>query len=339
MFKINQNLRKRVLNSIPEGTPELLGCIMIYNELCSCLEYSWEYYFKNEQEEIVDYYRNPQNLEDIDGEKRKDVTCYTFYAIFQELVESKYPNVEVRPVTQEEDEKAFFLEEHQFATITINDVEYNFDPLQGVLELNDLMNLKYYGGKIRGIWVYYFSPNRLKDKDKIYAELEEYKNQANAIRDKNLNTLASEYVIKKQNELKKLPLEDRFDLFLLLVEKSPKNSIVALNYLLSIKDALFKHREVTSSSSAFFTQYMQMQFVYDHKEQVPRALIFFNKTGFIYDNNGLHQDMDNLEIYDISIKDMKVKPVTLCEIEENIQNSRYMKRNGCSIGLESGWIL
>ena len=84
MFEISEKLKQSVTENMPEGYTNLEKALYIYQELCQRLEYSLEYLI--DKKNVVEYFKDPANLKLIDGEKNKDVICYTIEAICLQIL-------------------------------------------------------------------------------------------------------------------------------------------------------------------------------------------------------------------------------------------------------------
>ena len=73
---VNPELEKEVLESIPSGYTQIEKACYIYVKLCRTLNYSVDYYMG--KPEAVEFFREPENIQKIDGKTNKDVVCYTF---------------------------------------------------------------------------------------------------------------------------------------------------------------------------------------------------------------------------------------------------------------------
>ena len=141
-FRINQKLREDIVSKIPKDYTPLETCVLVYFELCHKLRYSMDYYIN--EEKFIPYFTNPHNLSKVDGEVQKDVVCYTFNAIYQEIIEGlDLPNTSFDYGVQLDDDGSL-LDEHDSLLLYVDGVVYNVDATLGVLENNDLIDLRYF---------------------------------------------------------------------------------------------------------------------------------------------------------------------------------------------------
>ncbi|MBO5884528.1 MAG: hypothetical protein J6Q51_01900, partial [Clostridia bacterium] len=149
MYPINEQLKEDILSKVPSRYTKLEKAIFIYNELCSKLEYSMEYFI--DEDAVADKYTDIKNLKYVDGKTNKQVVCFTFNCIFLELLDQA--NVC--------DEKTFLLNNsvsltgkiskiHEELLIYIDDYPYIIDATYGVLDNNDLTLSKYSTHQLQG---------------------------------------------------------------------------------------------------------------------------------------------------------------------------------------------
>ena len=330
-IEINEDLRQKIISKIPAGLTKVQTCVFVYAELCRTLEYSMDYYVN--EKEAVAFYEDPKNLKLIDGESRKDVVCFTFDAIYQEIVNG----LELDGTFFTDDCKfdfshgGKFPNRHHENRLIIDGVEYKIDASYGILSDNDLVDLKFAG---RGIKNFNFrdyygdeddEDEDLKTPEEIHAELEEAKKIALQEGSK-LETLASDYIAKKGEEYGELVLQERFNLFMKMIKHVPEYSTQSLNYLLNLKNSLFKKDELRSQfpqkAEAASAQNFAMSFVGDMESREVKVIIMFNPKGHQIDK-GAENDFDSMQIYELELKDMKTTQYSVDEFVERLNGDRY----------------
>ena len=171
-FDINDDLKHNILSDLPKDYSKLEKAILIYKRLCEKLQYSFDYYL--EEMKNLNYFRDANNLKFVDGEKNKDVVCFTFNAILtQLLLDAKLLNGVDMSFYQVETNT--FPAFHDVLTIYIDDIPYYLDATAGVLDNNDLVLSKYSTHKPNGWICGYNAPDEHKQilrkaLEKVYAE-------------------------------------------------------------------------------------------------------------------------------------------------------------------------
>ena len=320
-FEINEDLRKKIVSKIPEGATKMQACMIVYAELCRTLEYSMEYYVLEKTR--ASFYTDCDNLKQIDGVNRKDVTCFTFDAIFQEIVEGLgFEGVKFIDQFYFQP-NGWFKNTHHVNLLMIDGLYCEVDATLGVLDNNDLVDMKYAGQRIQGFFVSVLSLGEEK-RTKV---LDEYQAGLNMIeQNEPLNSLALEYLELKADDYKKLPIEERFNLFMNLLKQAPEYSITSLNYILKLKGSLFLRSEASIEETAR-KQYVSISFVREQNTKELRVIIMFNPDG--HRMNDSDNNFDNLQIYEYKLKDGELVKHKKEDFARKIKGAQYF-----SVGTE-----
>lgn len=319
MFKINEDLKHRIINKIPADYTPLQKCVFVYGYMCSILEYSTDYYANEEL--FAPRFQNPKNLEKVDGTSYNQVVCYTFCAIYQSIIESlNLPKVKIVH-SVEMDEDGNFEDYHDSIELLIDGVVYNVDATTGVLMNNDLVDQKFENRKIKHFTVLK-TGNLPRDSKK--AELQQVIDTV--YEDLKLTKLSDQYVRQKADEYKKLPLQNRFNLFKKLLQYTPDYSISALNYIQVLKHSLFDRLEyaVPLRRERTKKQYFQLSFVREGTTGEVKSLIFFNPNGYSKEE----PNFETLQIYEFSAKSKYLRDTNRNNIYESIVDKRFYDIDG-----------
>jgi len=238
MFVINESLREKMTSNIPEDYTSLQKILCVYGRMCESLEYSMPAYIDGSRFE--GYYRNPAKLAEIDGEKRKDVMCYSFAAIFAEIVKGmKMSDVIVyAPMLGR---NKMFDPDHTSLNIYVDGNEYNFDPLGGIVDNNDLNNAKI-GLPLSGVEVVGVKKGTTKSKvDKaLLKDMAFVKSQE----PHHVHDFEREIEMLDEYDLSDLDFEQRLNIFLkLLSETREPMSALLLNHIVRLRRKLFLPEE------------------------------------------------------------------------------------------------
>lgn len=320
MFNINETLKQNVISKIPAGYSPLETCVFVYSYLCSTLEYSIEYY--GNEELYAPFFQNPKNLLKVDGVSYNKVVCYTFSAIFQTIIESlNLPNVKFKHKVKL-NTKGVFDDYHDCPELKIGETVYDVDATTGVLMNNDLADQKFKNRPLQHFSLISVGRNesRLEKQNELDQAIEQVSN------DLQLTKLAEQYVVQKGKDYKKLPLENRFRLFKELLSYTPDYSISSLNYLQTIKHALFEFSEYhfSFSKEKNTKQYFQISFVRRGITGEVIILVFYNPKGY----NKACPNFDSLEIYEFSAKTKQLKNISRNTLYENIISQTLYEIDG-----------
>ena len=329
MYPINEQLKEDILSKVPSRYTKLEKAIFIYNELCSKLEYSMEYFI--DEDAVADKYTDIKNLKYVDGKTNKQVVCFTFNCIFLELLDQA--NVC--------DEKTFLLNNsvsltgkiskiHEELLIYIDDYPYIIDATYGVLDNNDLTLSKYSTHQLQG-WL------AKNDEDQIELNKTISKVRTEAL---DLHKHAYDYVTQKQEDMSyhELPLQDRARLFLKLALVGPEYSVLTFNYLLKLKHLLFKNNELEQIQS---TKNIDIKagllYVKDTKTNEYKAIFLYNPVG--YTNDKGYENFDDLQVYVIDLKNRRVSQISPYELKENFAQKKYTTRDNKTLTENSSRLL
>ena len=315
-FKVNPELEKSILGSMPKNYSNLKKAVYIYYQLCLKLQYSLDYYLDNSK--VIDYFTDPKNIEKVDGEKNKDVVCYTFNAIFAKLLEkagvcdsSVYKNLHW------EGDK--FSPYHYHVYTNIDGLSLVIDGTEGVLNDNDLTLSKYSTHKLSG-WGFISVVEGLKYKDQLNNAIDEVQEEVAKLR-----ALEEEYLQIKveQNSFFRLKLSDRIKMFFDAVKDAPDYSILSFNYILQLKQKLFSKEELGTYSRR--KQYIDLIFARNIDSREMEAILFYNPAGYL-DDFGF-ENFNHLQIYLISVKNNSVEKLTLAQFNKLLKSYHLTGRN------------
>ena len=312
--EINEILKNDILNKLPHNYSNLEKALFIYNQLCLRLNYSLEYFL--DEEKFTNKFSSLEYIKQVDGKNVCDVVCFTFNAIFVELlIEAKICNeteMYKNRIVDVLNKKIYSV--HNGLILNIDNVDYYIDATAGVLDKNDLTLLKYSLNKISG-WQLYHSKTYSKDHN---IELE---NAINTVQEniKNLSDLQEKYIqLKVEDETyKKLPIENRIEMFKQNIKNMPDYSILAFNYLIKLKKKLFSKLEV--GREEFNKYYVQLIFALDTMDKEYKAVFFSNKNGYTGIKN--KENFDSLEINLISVKNKSYTNLTIEELKDLIDKN------------------
>ncbi len=321
MLEINEKLKKSVLSTIPKFCSKTEKMVRIYFELCKKLEYSMSFFMHDFS--TIDYYTNPDNLKDIDGEERKDVVCYTFSAIMSELLleagvcdEEWFKNSKVL----EKDGKLGYEMRHKYLTVNIGNNDYEIDATESFLGDTGL-NAAKYSGEIIGIECVYGDEKFLQSAiEKVTSEYQKLKIKEMAYLD-----------YKKQDgALIEFSLEERKEFFLQNATSItiPKYSLTTFYYFLKLKHLFFNKMELGGGIS----KHVEMLFALDLVENVFKCFFLFNKDGYINDKG--YENFEGLEIYIISPKTRKWEEVDIETFKKRCRTRYDIDLNDEDEGLE-----
>ncbi|MBQ9790077.1 MAG: hypothetical protein IJW24_00595 [Clostridia bacterium] len=238
MFVINEKLREDVTSNIPEVFTPRQKLICAYKRLCEKLEYSMPAYINTERHE--GFYRNPSKLELIDGETRRDIMCYSFAAIFSEIVRGmNLPHVFTYPPKLGKNK--IFDPDHTSLRVFFDGDELEFDPLGGVIDNNDMNNVKF-GLPVAGISVNYARKGTTKKK--LEKEIMNDISVVCTTERSPKHHLALEFEKVDEYDFSDLDFERRLAIFMRkLSEIDEPVSAVMLNYIIRLKRMLFLKSE------------------------------------------------------------------------------------------------
>ncbi len=317
MFKINDTLRQDILADIPEDSSKLKTALTIYARLCQKLDYSMDYLI-NEQE-VKPWFRDPENLQKIDGRENKDVVCFTFNIIFaQLLIDSGVCEETAFP-------EAWFIKHdrissaHEPLEFTIDGVYYSVDSTYGVINNCDLTESKY---GIPELYGWEIITDNIEDRQAACNHFNDVADEVIRENTSDFDKAVYQYIFNKGDDLVKLPLQERFDMFMELLQKTPPYSVHSLNYLIKLKHSLFTREECGKSGPL---QNFEMSFVKDKETGEFKVLILYNPQGYVDDRG--YENFDSLQIYDFSIKDKTVTPnVDIEHVRAKIDSQEYVNQ-------------
>lgn len=319
-FPINDKLREDVLSSIPQNYTKLQKAVYIYYQLCLRLRYSLPYYVEQRKKcsLVKARERHVAHLLDIDGEKVKDVTCFSFSAIFLQLLAdagvtdglSEYAK---ELLTNKENFDIF----HAFAAFEIDGQYFSADAVEGIFDKSDLTLAKYPGYKISGWCV----GNRY---DSDYAQKKAALDEAIALVQSDSNIFQSyvnEYLRAKQEEvsLESFDLNERTGLFLDAVSEIDDYSIQGFNLLLKLKHLYFTDEEQGLTDNR---RKIELYFASDSETGELQAFLFYNEKEYV-DCIG-KENFNSLRFFSISLKNRSICELSRSEYLQLLDEQRLL---------------
>ncbi len=306
MFKINDHLREIITKDIPESYSSRQKIILVYKRLCERLEYSMPAYINAPRNEW--YYRKPEKLVEIDGEKRRDVMCFNFAAIFSEIVNGMHlPLVITYPPMLGKNK--IFDPDHTALGIFIEGNEYLFDPLGGVIDNND-MNAVKSGMGPSGIDVVAVGGRR-GSRRKVEKELLADVVKVFTEEKSELHPLAKKFEKLDEYDFGDLEFEKRVEILLKqFSEVEPPVSAMLLNYLIRVKRKLINREEDATK--------FDMKFLTDKATDRKLVFVCVNPKG--YENRKGKENFDALSAFVFNFHSgnhMKLSREELLMIEQN----------------------
>ncbi len=298
MFEINQKLKQSVLENMPEDYSNLEKALYIYQELCQLLDYSMPFYL--EKEKVINYFTDPNNLILVDGDKNKEVVCYSFNAIYlQILIDEGICNENILNKIAMVDGK--FEHRHSRLDLIIDDLMYRCDATYGVLDNNDLA-LSKYSPSFKGWHVEFEEAGQ---KELLQKAIEKV-----SLHHSHLMQLEDEYLKAKLDDrsLLDIPFEERKEIFIdTILNSAPKYSVQTFNYILRLMRYLFDNRELTAQSidCEIYTLPLRrnaklaIQFAKNKNSGEFECLLLTNPKGYTDDLG--YENFDALEICKISL--------------------------------------
>ena len=322
MFEINKKLKNNVLSNLTSDMSNLKKALIIYKRLCLSLNYSLEYYL--DFETYDEWFQDINNISKIDGENNKDICCFTFNAIFMQLLyDAKICNNSIFKLNKDmlEDNNKYFNLKHSKLRLSIDGKPYHVDSTFGVLDNNDLVLQKIGNNKIIG-----WEPlDMCLDYSDLYECISELSSEENKIQ-----SLEQQYILQKGSEYKNLSINERHDLFLKLAKQSPEYSILSFHYLLKLKHLLFSEEELSFKTNSP-TPCFDLVFVKDKKTYEYKAFAIFQSS--INDNNSDTNKPRDLQIHEISVLNKTISPYPTESLKKNIHLGYFTTNHGWKVNI------
>ena len=303
-IKLNEKLKNDILKSIPKDYNNLEKAIFIYYNLCKKLEYSMEYLI--EERNNLNYFINSENIQSIDGQTNKQVVCYTFNAIFLQLLkESNVYNPTNTDLNINPTDKCFYPF-HSPTSFTVDGVCYVADATQGIFSGNDLSEAKY-SNIVSNFKLRDYDENSQKKLDNAISKV--------CSDHRNFSSLIDKYIEVKKKDFKKHSLNDRVQIFLKLCTELDEHSVQAFNNILKYKALLFTKEEMKGKteyriSNRIENQKIDILFVKDITSYPSeyKCLLFYNPKGYCSDFG--KDNLQYLQIFEISPKSKSYRIIT-----------------------------
>ncbi len=318
MFNINPDLRNDILEDMPPDWPPVTKAAYIYNQLCATLQYSTEYFL--EEDKVRDWYTNPDNLVYVDGVNNNEVVCFTFNAIFAQLLidadvcqEDMINGVALMT----DDGKSFAPFHASLGFVTHDSHSFDVDSTQGILNRCDLTLTKFGDCAFSGWMSTNATPNEIEDD---LAALARARRQIYSPAD-TLRGLAYKYITAKSGEFKTMSLQERFDLFMTYLKDTPEYSVESFTYMLKLKNTLFTKEEVGQIGDKCN---FEISFLKDATTNELKAMVLFNPEGYVKDKG--FENFDSLQIYEFSVKNRTITSgIDREELAEKISTMQYVQ--------------
>ena len=233
---INKKLEEKILSNIPNDYTNLEKALLIYKRLCETLQYSLDCYL--DEKNMLGTFTKIDNLKNVDGEKNKDVVCFTFNAILIEMLKRT-------KVVQDIDHEGYvtdgteIMPKHYPVDVTIDNINFIIDGTNGIIDNNDLVLCKYSTHKIQGWKVF---PEDNAEQNEILNKSIERVYRENISLANNI-----ERYLKAKDDCFDISLDGRMDLFLDF-SKSAEYTILGFNKLLKLKHLLFTQKSLLVKS-------------------------------------------------------------------------------------------
>lgn len=334
-FSVNPKLYEYAIAELPSNSTPLQEARHIYNRLCKKLNYSVDFYV----EEVLTEARNfplptpIQNemskyayVETVDGKKNKDVVCFLFSAICSYIFfdrglisEDDFRN----NLLLSETNYLSFENNHQAISCTIDGVHLRIDACMGI----DMdLGLAKYGNHILKGWREDFIGNTQQAKDKFLSLL---KAESDAIKEKEQQQDLYKCLKISCGDYKKISFDEKLGLFFDAIKDVPEYSFAALTYVSEIYRRIFSSYNINGN-----TKYIDSTFICENKEV--KEYLFVNRKGY-KDIEGA-ENFDNLEIFEISLKDKSIKKTNRMSLlhkilakESVVFSSKTSKRFGSEL--------
>lgn len=342
-LSINENFKKEILESIPDNLTNLEKAVHIYTLLCQKLDYSLNFYMDNTRYSRC--FEFTRFLMDVDGKNNKDVVCYTFIAIFTEmLVSAKICDYD------DFDYSIFYPDDGRFdplahlyiTNLKIDGKNFSVNPVKHILGNNDLVTAKFNSKNLTG-FDYAETPSEA-EKQQLVDILT--KTRASLYKP---NDAAEEFVAYAQElgAYKEFPIEFRFEFFLSMLEKIPNElSIKTLSEITVLRHKCFKFEErhgkkrnpdtngkkhpvyIIKDKSQYhedlgYDRKFETVNVVKHCEDTDKlkVLIFYNCMG--YNDDFGYENFDTLEVYEFDLETKEFNAITLEELQNRVKNHVY----------------
>lgn len=323
MYNLNPKLIEKVFRGMPLFLTKRQKALFIYDRLCQILEYSLDYYLFPSK--VEDFYRNTDNLQLIDGESRKDVVCYTFNAIYLRLLEIEGICDKETYRSNYEDmfyDEGYLESFHQELLLVIDKKMYHVDATYGVLDNNDLALSKigmnpFSGWEAEG-------GNSLSKKKRIQEGLLRDIEKVKFKSCSNLKSLSKQYVLMKGDEYKYLSIQDKCNLYLELLQKTPEYSIASFSFLLKLRKVLFSE-EIAANKHEDGVYFMEQNFVYDKDDNEYKVVFYFNPKCLKPQTPDF--DKSKIKFYEYSVLKRELKELDYDEVLNRYINEKYILRN------------
>ncbi len=302
-YKVNQKLYDYAIYGLPKKSTSLEEARYIYNRLCKKLSYSMDYYISDvfdgsPWDPIKQKISNLNYVETVDGEINKDVVCFTFVAIYTYILRDR------NLISDKDFHENFNISEtnfncfdpnHSQIECTIDGVKLRIDACMGIDM--DLSTAKFGFHILKG-WREGFFGNTPEAKAKLDAIIQKEKtNVEEKIQKQNLY----KHLKMSKNDYKKFSLSEKVSLFLASMAEIPAYSFESLSFVAETYKNIFSSYDPHGN-----TRYVDSTFIYENGEI--KEYLFVNDQG--YKNVEGEENFDSLKIFEISMKDKSIKPIT-----------------------------
>jgi len=303
MNYVNPKLKNMIYESLDSDYTDMQKIICVYRKLAEIVNYSMDSYINPKQ--VEEYFTNPENVINVDGINNKDVVCFTFVYIFENLIKDlNLPNVKV--CEQKLNKSGRFDIDHVYSSIMINGNQYNFDSLDGLIDNNDVINTKY-GEFLTGITIEEVNNGSKKKLEKQLMDDIYIVSARNCF----VSEQAKKYFEYEKHDYSNCSLQERNKLFLRMVQEvGCEPSLLDLNYIVRCKRLLYSREDCE--------KYFNMKFINDIKANKKRILIFLNEMG--YERRAGHENFEHLKILEYLPEKREFCKLEIKDIKRMINN-------------------
>ena len=313
MFKINPKLKNAIFKDLPKDSSKLTTALTIYARLCQNLEYSMDYFA--DPEANIAWYSNPANISKVDGKNHKQVVCYTFNAIYSQLLVDAGVCSETQFSEEQFLRNGKFKTGHESLTFEIDGTGYDVDATYGIINNCDI-TLSKYGTPTFDGWL--VLPEKVDHPEEAEAEFLRARDEV-ARGNIEFDRFVKSYIFSRGKSYVQMPLQERFDLFLEYLQNTPPYSVQSLNYIIKLKHLLFTSDELGKTS---MIQNVELAFVKDATTKQLKTMVLYNPKGYV-DDPGF-ENFDSLQIYEYNLVNQTLNyPVSIEELTEKIQANEY----------------
>lgn len=238
-ISINPELKRKILENIPEGLDNLQKAIFIYMKMCEILTYDDEFYAVNQQGVVAFKHEQIEHINEITPSNNR-VVCYEFNAIYSSLLKQLGFNYHIISRGYMTD----FGGGHAFLTFRAGDYIIKVDSVTGVLN-GDIPRVKQ-KLPLEGIIIL----NKNKDtKEKFKAELKRMEGLYYQIgKEPTFEETLRAYEQSTSN-IMIVPFTEKLEIFFTKLKNNNYAQVDRLGYIQILKKTLFSQLELDNNIS------------------------------------------------------------------------------------------